>query len=1260
MVSGLICLHEPEVGLFERADEQDFTIDIVAVHGFNEDSVAAWRDTQSKTLWLKDLLPQIIPQVRGLTFGYEASPSSFHGQNFGEKIQSHATTLVADLEANQDLEDCIQRPIIFVCHGAGGIIVKKALAHSASRTSNHITHLNSIYISTFAILFFGTPHSHIVCTSNEKFHIYFFWETVRTDFGNHEDFVVPSSSAAPVMDNTECAGIHATHEHMVKLSESNRSYRTVVAALRRYSQSAPNIIRQRWKQQAEDILRARSIEALEIAGISFDIPDKLPIHSLYSNITQVRAVNEHFMPPQLTSDHFIGRENACRSLEKAFLNDDNFPGLGQKRFVVHGLGGSGKTQLCSKFAKDQGHRYWAVFTIDASSQDRAAESFARIGEIGGMQSTEQAGKYFLQQAQKPWLLIIDNADKPDLDIEKLFPSADKGHLLVTTRNPDLRKYGNVGSLELLGLSEEDALHLLLKSAWIARPWDTSMEVAGKRITKALGYLTLAIIQAGNSIYRKLCKLEDYLGFHQRYQRKRQAGDNTTSNLRMTTYTQLLNFPSNTLLFYHFDRIRIDMFIRAIKNMHTTRMPSKAQSRLGALQNAAMRRFHPPQVLPSLLKDRADEDDIMEALHEPYSSSLINRIKMRERDIWGLAALNTLLSSFELPPADTSDADRKFRRDIVPHLSECISVHPIKIRQFNSQFEVWSAKIFQPSSLLLVKDQVINAGKCALVYGEIGSFSQAAEYLEMVKDTLVQLRGYNDAKTTDVMLMLSELRWGLGQLKDAIELQHQVIESRSKAFGQNNRSTLQAMDKLGMSYWLNGQYNEALEQQITTTEKMKTELGELDNDTLSALDNLGVTLGSWRRYEESKDIHEKVLVARRRIQGENDLKTQVYSERSQQLGKEHPWTLWALCYLAKVYVELGLLQEAENILMGGIAAGKRSLPEDHLGILMGCGELARTYARQGLLEESEKLTLDTVSKIKVSRGHAHYDYVFAMWKLGHLYELQKKPDEALTLADMEEGGRQRGVAAAFPPPPPFWRHFTVAKQEKLRKLKNEADDSIKAKDQTLTSLRSLDISPELRYLVPPEPPTTEYTLFGEKQQLSPTPPSLEEQGIEQLYPSALNAGSQPPPPGQQDQQPLSHAYYLTKISKSLLLNFLEFVGVLSICPEQHEPKLEDIRNLFINAHHLLNLYRPHQARESLILMLENQLNESKAEIEEMDRMKSKLEAFLVGLKSEGQTALHSISSPVPELDDNSSDADQLAQEIESSHSMWKLLDKISDS
>lgn len=159
--------------------------------------------------------------------------------------------------------------------------------------------------------------------------------------------------------------------------------------------------------------------------------------------------------------------------------------------------------------------------------------------------------------------------------------------------------------------------------------------------------------------------------------------------------------------------------------------------------------------------------------------------------------------------------------------------------------------------------------------------------------------------------------------------------------------------------------------------------------------------------------------------------------------------------------------------------------------------------------------------------------------------------------------------------------------------------------------------------------------------------MKEQGIEQLYPEPATDITQDP---SSSPQPLNHAYYLLKISKSLLLNFLELVGILSVSPEQFEPKVEDMRNMFINAHHLLNLYRPHQARESLIMMMEEQLSRTKDEIEQMDKVKAEIEGVLENLQAEGvRTGSVEQSGTISPSEAASS------QKIEDSRTVWDLLE-----
>merc|ERR1711934_1270113 len=110
--------------------------------------------------------------------------------------------------------------------------------------------------------------------------------------------------------------------------------------------------------------------------------------------------------------------------------------------------------------------------------------------------------------------------------------------------------------------------------------------------------------------------------------------------------------------------------------------------------------------------------------------------------------------------------------------------------------------------------------------------------------------------------------------------------------------------------------------------------------------------------------------------------------------------------------------------------------------------------------------------------------------------------------------------------------------------------------------------------PPPPPINKdnYSMFGQPFSADDTIiQSLESQGIRRLYPATKDV----------DRKKELH-----KLNHSILVNFLDLIDLLIKAPEstKREEKIDDINLLFIHMHHLINEFRPHQARETLRVML----------------------------------------------------------------------------
>ncbi|EME88323.1 uncharacterized protein MYCFIDRAFT_23024, partial [Pseudocercospora fijiensis CIRAD86] len=192
---------------------------------------------------------------------------------------------------------------------------------------------------------------------------------------------------------------------------------------------------------------------------------------------------------------------------------------------------------------------------------------------------------------------------------------------------------------------------------------------------------------------------------------------------------------------------------------------------------------------------------------------------------------------------------------------------------------------------------------------------------------------------------------------------------------------------------------------------------------------------------------------------------------------------------------------------------------------------------------------------------------------------------------------------FPSPPPFYQHFTKQNLLRLRQLRKEAGLLDNTSDTPSHERKDIDVvalPPELRYLVPPSPPSaSKFKVFGAEVDLEASGPSLKTFEIEQLYPDTEAAKLNPQP-------------QLLAMSRSLLTTFLSLTGVLANDPEAQEPQLKHMQTLMYNMHDLINQYRPHQARESLIMMMEERVERMKAEVMRIDESKAKVEKLLQGL------------------------------------------------
>ncbi|KAI8953377.1 ankyrin repeat-containing domain protein [Xylaria longipes] len=174
-------------GLTVLSDPENAEADVVFVHGLQGDPYLTWTcdvkthrekpqmnqrqrpqhtpqflrcffcslgvEDDDDIFWLKDLLAEEpwSKSVRILTYGYDSKVTKRYAAANQNNLFAHAKDFLYKLQR----EKPSRRPIIFVVHSLGGIVVKETLRRSEASEEDE---LKDIMRSTKGIIFMGTPH----------------------------------------------------------------------------------------------------------------------------------------------------------------------------------------------------------------------------------------------------------------------------------------------------------------------------------------------------------------------------------------------------------------------------------------------------------------------------------------------------------------------------------------------------------------------------------------------------------------------------------------------------------------------------------------------------------------------------------------------------------------------------------------------------------------------------------------------------------------------------------------------------------------------------------------------------------------------------------------------------------------------------------------------------------------------------------------------------------------------------------------------
>ncbi|KAL6695503.1 hypothetical protein J3F84DRAFT_374542 [Trichoderma pleuroticola] len=956
-----------------RADKDSIDVDIIAVHGLgsNVDWSWTWRDTStgSTVHWLRDtyMLPSIVPNARIMAYNYD---SKWNWDAPKTRLELCGEDLIICLHSFRQREGVQDRPILFIGHSLGGLVIEYGLLHAKSTpqykslldysigfislgTPFRGSQMQGLAKTAARFLSMGGSHKGIIGdlalnnqTLLDKLHGFCrlrdeislpaccFFELKQTNYGTRlrlpsfiglfKGIVVPEDSAC--VPGWKRVPLETDHLKMNKYSSpTDRSFLHV---------------------------------SDQIAAMCGN----------YKSVLKGRKGSTHrghFVVPFKRNDAFVGRKIILKQLLARI-----FPSIRSKDHELtslEGVVGVGKTETAVELAYLVRDEFpdCSIFWVSGHTKKSLLNSYRDIGTTLNVEGlSEEAAviplvKDAISRQDNRWLLLVDNASAleqlyGDMPATEYLPSGHQGSIVLTARDHEFNGKVGVAKQGVITLPMMDRIEasILLRQGLVDDV--ITDEASMDQLLKALQGFPMAIKQAAAFMANTKVSSAQYL---ERY------------NSIKTTLTELLQ------------SIRAeDRNPKMSKHKHLSELHVVLTTCLAAYN-------YLKQESPAA----ADALQFFSCLAE-------NDIQISLLETSPVDEIITRLSTYELV--------RKHH-----DCRCCIDTYPGV--QMTMQILLRAKGELQD-----VVARILGRITHTIPLPSSRNRSVWMDYQAHVQNILNLAEGY--ASTIHYAHLLFWMAQGHetdGNYRDAEHLHRQALERREQLLGEKHFDTLSSMNSLGMLFNECGRYQEAEQIHRRTLQLCKDTLGEAHPATYESMNNLAVCLQKQGQFEESLQLHQEVLRAGERVYGKGHLFTcrpmaniaqllqeqgkyqeseemnrQALEIREKLLGKEHLDTLSSMNNLGVLLLDQGKYEEAAKLQRETLRIKQKVLSKDHPLILTTMNNLAAVLHPQGLLKEAEQLHREILDIRRRTLGEESHDTLMSMNNLAAVIDDQGRLKE----------------------------------------------------------------------------------------------------------------------------------------------------------------------------------------------------------------------------------------------------------------------------
>ncbi|KAI9685382.1 MAG: hypothetical protein M1822_004513 [Bathelium mastoideum] len=949
--------------------------------------------------WPEEYLASDLPQAQLWTYGYNADVvGGLFQANNQNSISNHGRNLSVKLEREINNE----KPIAFVVHSLGGVIIKDAIRRS-----------EKIRNRTKLIIFLGTPHrgspyagwgqaisnlARVALQDSNKKLLQTLEVNSEVLDNIHEEFkTIASKGLFKIHSFQEARGIVGMKGLDQKVVDDFSSKLDLPNPLEIVESIDANHMQMARYSSNEDE------GYIAVSGIlrEFVRQESGSQQTSPANVPNTASSDVLFMVPFPKDNSFIGREDII-----ANLSEHRAASQAHTRVALVGLGGVGKSQIVIEYAYRirKAVPQTLVIWIHASNPTRFNQGYREFADKVSLTGRESANADILQlvstwlsdERNGQWLMILDNVDDDDVffsgsedtsgstqtidtamhgkPLETFLPQTRNGMILITSRNRTaafnlVGDYGDIVQVE--PMEEEDALALLQTKV----PIDESSRADATALVNALEGVPLAITHA--AAYIKMRASTTSVSTYRKLFRESEANQvHLLSNKKWKDLRRHHSARDAVIVTWQisFDQIR--------------KTDLKAADLL-----ALMSMFDKQGIPRSLLGNNTSQLDFDDALMPLLSFSLVRaeigkqtlemhrlvQVSIRawlksenQLSKWTKESIRTLSSAFPTGKFGTW-ADCKV---LLPHVKEIVSY-----------------VVEDKKDLLNQAKTAFNAGWYLRLIGD-GKATEAMH--QQAVERFEKAHGPEHPETLTSISHFAIVLEDRGKYERAGAMHRKVLEERKKMFGSEHPDTLTSVNNLGVLLQKQGKYEEAEMMHRQVLKEYEKTLGPEHLDTLNSVKNLGSVLGKQGKYEEAEMMHRQVL-----------------KEYEKTLGPEHLDTLNSVKNLGSVLGKQGKSEEAEMMHRRVLKEYEKMLGSEHPGTLSSVNNLGLVLQAQGKYEEAEMLHQQVLKEYEKILGFEHQSTLDSASNLGTVLHIQGKYEEAEVILQQVLKGSEETLGSEHP-------------------------------------------------------------------------------------------------------------------------------------------------------------------------------------------------------------------------------------------------------